>query len=341
MTALPTPNQPAPPRTRARAQSQLQVAWSQFRRNRLAATGGVFIILLYLLAIFAPFVAPDGLSNYSTTSITRYHAPTPLHVRDPKTGIWGLYVEKFAQTMNPTTFLQEFRPTGEKCPIRWLVPGDTYRILGIAGNLHLFGTGNPDCKIFLWGAEGLGRDLFTRTIYASQISLTIGVLSVFISTLIGMVMGSLAAYFRGWVDNVINRFIEVISAIPGLFLLILLRSLFPQGANPILVLFLLLCILAFISWGDLARIIRSQLLSVREQDYVTAANALGSSQGRIMFRHMLPSMTSYLIVTLSLAIPGTILLESGLSFLGIGAVEPYVSWGTLLNQTQDGGIASV
>ena len=341
MTALPTPNQPAPPRTRARAQSQLQVAWSQFRRNRLAATGGVFIILLYLLAIFAPFVAPDGLSNYSTTSITRYHAPTPLHVRDPKTGIWGLYVEKFAQTMNPTTFLQEFRPTGEKCSVRWLVPGDTYRILGIAGNLHLFGTGNPDCKIFLWGAEGLGRDLFTRTIYASQISLTIGVLSVFISTLIGMVMGSLAAYFRGWVDNVINRFIEVISAIPGLFLLILLRSLFPQGANPILVLFLLLCILAFISWGDLARIIRSQLLSVREQDYVTAANALGSSQGRIMFRHMLPSMTSYLIVTLSLAIPGTILLESGLSFLGIGAVEPYVSWGTLLNQTQDGGIASI
>jgi len=317
------------------------VAWGQFRRNRLAATGGVFIILLYLLAIFAPFVAPDGLSNYSTTSITRYHAPTPLHVRDPKTGNWGLYVEKFAQTMNPTTFLQEFRPTGEKCPVRWLVPGDTYRILGIAGNLHLFGTGNPDCKIFLWGAEGLGRDLFTRTIYASQISLTIGVLSVFISTLIGMVMGSLAAYFRGWVDNVINRFIEVISAIPGLFLLILLRSLFPQGANPILVLFLLLCILAFISWGDLARIIRSQLLSVREQDYVTAANALGSSQGRIMFRHMLPSMTSYLIVTLSLAIPGTILLESGLSFLGIGAVEPYVSWGTLLNQTQDGGIASI
>ena len=151
MTALPTPNQPAPPRTTARAQTQLQVAWGQFRRNRLAATGGVFIILLYVLAIFAPFVAPDGLSNYSTTSITRYHKPTPLHFRDPKTGAWGLYVDKFAQTLNPTTFLQDFAPTGEKCPVRLFVSGDTYRILGIPGNLHLFGTGNPNCKIFQIG----------------------------------------------------------------------------------------------------------------------------------------------------------------------------------------------
>ncbi len=336
MTAL-----TAPPKTTARAQSQLQVAWGQFRKNRLAVFGGVCIIVLYLMAVFAPFIAPDGLSNYSTTSITRYHKPTPVHFRNPKTGALGLYVDKFAQSMNPDTFLQEFRPTGELCPVRLFVRGDPYRILGIPGNVHLFGTGNPECKVFVWGAEGLGRDLFTRTMYASQISLTIGVLSVLISTMIGMVMGSLAAYFRGVVDNVINRLIEVISAIPYLFLLILLRSLFPQNANPILVLFLLLIILSFISWGGLARTIRSQLLSVREQDYVTAATSMGSSQARIMFRHMLPSMTSYLIVTLSLAIPGTILLESGLSFLGIGAVEPYVSWGTLLNQTQDGGIASI
>jgi len=336
MTAI-----PAPPKTNARAQSQMQVAWGQFRKNRLATIGGIFIILLYVMAIFAPFIAPDGLSNYSTTATTRYHEPTPLHIRDPKTGRYGLFVDKFAQTMNPDTFLQEFRPTGERCPVRLFVRGDTYRILGIPGNLHLFGTGNPDCKVFLWGAEGLGRDLFTRTMYASQISLSIGVLAVFISTIIGVVMGALAAFFGGWVDNVINRLVEVISAIPYLFLLILLRSLFPQDANPILVLFLLLVILAFISWGGLARIVRSQLLSVREQDYVTAAYSLGSSQSRIMLRHMIPSMTSYLIVTLSLAIPGTILTESGLSFLGIGAVEPYVSWGTLLNQTQDGGIASI
>ena len=337
----PAPLPAAPAAARHRAQSQLSVAWGQLRKNRLAMFGGICIVLLYLLAIFAPFIAPDGLSNYSTTSITRYHKPTPLHVRDPKTGQWGLYVDKFAQQMNPDTFLQEFRPTGEKCPIRFFVRGDSYRILGIPGNIHLFGTGNPECKPFLWGAEALGRDLFTRTIYASQISLTIGVLSVLISTVIGLAMGALAAYFGGWVDNVINRFIEAISAIPSLFLLILLRALFPPDANPIAVLFLLLSMLAFISWGGLARVVRSQLLSVRQQDYVTAATSLGASQNRIMIRHMLPSMTTYLIVTLSLAIPGTILLESGLSFLGIGAVEPYVSWGTLLNQAQEGGIASI
>ncbi|GGR01116.1 ABC transporter permease [Deinococcus ruber] len=332
---------PAPTVRAPRAQSQLNVAWGQLRKNRLAMFGGICIILLYLMAVFAPFIAPDGLSTYSTTSITRYHKPTPLHIRDAKTGQWGLYVDKFAQQMNPDTFLQEFRPTGEHCAIRFFVRGDSYRILGIPGNLHLFGTGNPECKVFLWGAEGLGRDLFTRTMYASQISLTIGVLSVLISTVIGLMMGAIAAYFGGWVDNVINRVIEAISAIPSLFLLILLRSLFPPSANPITVLFLLLSMLAFISWGGLARVVRSQLYSVRQQDYVTAATSLGASQNRIMIRHMLPSMTTYLIVTLSLAIPGTILLESGLSFLGIGAVEPYVSWGTLLNQTQDGGIASI
>ena len=325
----------------ARSQTQLAVAWGQFRKNRLAVFGGVCIILLYLIAIFAPFLAPDGLSTYSTITITRYQKPTPLHLRDPKTGQVGLYVDQLAQRMNPDTFQQEFRPTGVKCPIHFLVRGDPYRILGISGSLHLFGTGNPECKVFLWGAEGFGRDLFTRTLYASQISLSIGVLSVLISTVIGVVMGSLAAFFGGWVDNLVNRSVEVISAVPYLFLLILLRSLFPQDANPILVLFLLLCMLAIISWGGLARVVRSQLLSVRDQDFVTAANSLGASQGRIMFRHMLPSMTSFLIVTLSLSIPGTILLESGLSFLGIGAVEPYVSWGTLLSQTQDGGIASI
>ncbi|MFC4455581.1 ABC transporter permease [Deinococcus sonorensis] len=329
------------PKVVHRSQTQLSVAWTQFRKNKLAVTGGIFIILLYLMAIFAPFLAPDGLSNYSTTDITAFRKPTPLHIHNPKTGQWGLYVDQFAQQLNMTTFQQEFSPTGKTCPVHFFVQGDPYRILGIPGSLHLFGTGDPSCKVFLWGAEALGRDLLTRTLYASQISLTIGVLSVLLSTLIGIVMGALAAFFGGWVDNLINRSIEVISAIPYLFLLFLLRSIFPQSINPLLALFVILGMLAFISWGGLARTIRSQLLSVREQDYVTAANSLGASQSRIMFRHMIPSMTTYLIVTLSLSIPGTILLESSLSFLGIGAVEPNVSWGTLLSQAQEAGIASI
>jgi peptide/nickel transport system permease protein len=326
---------------RSRSQTQLGVAWEQFRKNRLAVIGGVCIILLYVMAIFAPFIAPDGLSSYSTTDITKYRKPTPIHWINPKTNRFAPYVDQFAQKLNMTTFQQDFSPTGVTCPLRLFVRGDSYKILGIPGDLHLFGTGRQDCKIFVWGAEGLGRDLFTRIMYASQISLTIGVVSVLISTVIGLVMGSLAAFFGGSVDNLINRGIEVISAIPSLFLIFLIRSVFPPGSNPIVSLFVILGILAFISWGGLARVVRSQLLSVRQQDYVTAANSVGASQGRIMFRHMLPSMTSYVIVTLSLAIPGTILLESGLSFIGIGVTEPYASWGTLLNQTQEGGFASI
>ncbi|CAM3173013.1 ABC transporter permease [Deinococcus saxicola] len=326
-------------------QSQLSVAWGQFRKNKLAQTGGVLLILIYVMAVFAPFLAPDGLSSYSTSNITRFHPPTPIQFRDPATGAFTRpFVFKYGQELNMTTFVNEYKPTAEQCPIYFGVRGAAYKILGfIPGNIHLFGTGNekPDCNVFLMGGEALGRDLLTRTLYASQISLTIGVAAVLLSTVIGLFMGALAAFFGGFVDTVIMRLVEVISAIPGLFLLILLRSVFPQNINPILVLYVILGILAFVGWGGLARVTRGQLLSVREQDFVSAARALGASDNRVMWRHMLPTMTTYIIVTLSLSIPGFILLESGLSFLGIGAVEPYVSWGSLLAQAQEGGLSSL
>ncbi|UWX62848.1 ABC transporter permease [Deinococcus rubellus] len=322
-------------------QGQLSVAIQQFRKNGVAKFGGVVLILLYVMALFGGFLAPDGLSNYSTTNLTPFHPPTPVHFFS-NGSISRPYVNNYSQQLNMTTFINEYKPTAEKCPIYFGVSGETYKILGvIPASLHLFGTNNPNCKVYLFGGDGLGRDLLSRTMYASQISLTIGVLSVLVATIIGMIMGSISAYFGGTVDNLIQRLIEVIASIPYLFLVILLRSIFPANLNPILVLYVILGILAFISWGGLARVVRGQLLSVREQDYVSAATALGASSGRVMFRHMLPSMTSYLIINLSLAIPGFILLESGLSFLGIGAVEPYASWGSLLTQAQEGGFASI
>jgi len=330
---------------RARGQSQLAVAWAQFRKNRLAQIGGVLLILVYLMAIFAPFIAPDGLSTYSTSNITRFHPPTPIQFRDPETG--GLtrpFVYQYTQQLNLDTFVNEYRPSTTRCPIYFGVRGDEYRLLGlIPGNIHLFGTGqdSPNCNVYLMGGEALGRDLFTRTMYASQISLTIGVGAVLISTVIGLLMGAMAAFFGGIVDTLIMRLVEVLASIPYLFLLILLRSVFPQDINPILALYMILGLLAFISWGGLARVTRGQLLSVRELDFVSAAQALGAGNSRIMWRHMLPTMTTYVIVGLSLGIPGAILGESGLSFLGIGAVEPYVSWGSLLAQAQEGGFASI
>lgn len=326
-----------------KGESQLSVAWKQLRKNTLAKFGGFILILLYVMALFAPFLAPDGLSNYSTTDITRFHPPTPLHFRDPKTGaLTQPFVYKYAQQLDMETFVETFQPTKERCPVKLFAKGDPYKLFGfIPMNVHLYGTENPDCKVYLMGGEALGRDLWTRLLYASQISLTIGVGAVLISTIIGLMMGAVSAYFGGMVDTLVMRLVEVLASIPDLFLLLMLRAIFPQDINPILALYMILGILAFIGWGGWARTTRGMLMSVRELDYVQAAKAMGASDSRIMGRHMLPSMLTYVIIGLSLGIPSAILSESGLSFLGIGAVEPYVSWGSLLGQAQEGGFASI
>nr|WP_245557553.1 ABC transporter permease [Deinococcus peraridilitoris] len=325
------------------SQSQWQIAWKQFRKHRLAQIGGGLLIMLYLIAIFAPFLAPDPLSKYSTDNITKFHPPTPPQFRDPETGRFTRpFVYGYSRQLNLETFQNEYMPdTSQRYPIYFFVQGEEYRMFGLfPSRLHLYGVQEPG-RFYIMGADTFGRDLFSRSLYAAQISLTIGVGAVLVSTIIGIIMGAIAAYFGGLIDNLIMRLVEVIAAIPGLFLLISLRAIFPADMNPILALYVILGILAFISWGGLAREVRSQLLSVRQLDYVAAATSLGADDKRIIFRHMLPSITTFLIVSTSLAIPGTILAESGLSFLGIGAVEPYASWGSLLNQAREGGLSSI
>ncbi len=325
------------------AQSQLQIAWKQFRKHNLALAGGVILLLLALMAVFAPFLAPYSLNFYSRSQITRFQPPTPVQWRDPETGSFsGPFVYAYSEELDMETFDTVFTADlSTQYPLRFFVRGAPYRLLGfIPGDVHLFGVEEPG-RIFLFGADGLGRDLFSRVLYAAQISLTVGLGASLVSFIIGVVMGGVAGYFSGWVDELIMRLIEVINSIPSLFLLLSLRALFPIDMNAIFVLYVILLILAIIGWGGIARVVRSQLLSTRELDYVQAAKSLGARPGRIIFRHLLPSVTSYLIVSLSLAIPGFILAESGLSFLGIGVTEPYASWGSLLNQAQDGGFASI
>lgn len=334
---------PVQGRVAHKGQTQWEVSWRQFRRHRLAQIGGTFLILLYLAAIFAPFLAPDPLNKYSTESITKFHPPTPIQFRDPDTGAFvAPFVYGYTQELNLNTFVNEYvADKSKRYPVSFFVQGDAYKLFGlIPTNIHLFGVEDAG-RIYLFGADSFGRDLFSRTLYAAQISLTIGLGAVIISTIIGIVLGSIAAYFGGWADNLIMRLVEVIAAIPTLFLLITLRALFPTNVNPILALYMILGIIAFIGWGGLAREVRSQLLSVRQLDYVAAATSLGANDRRIMFRHMLPAISTYLIVFMSLAIPATMLTEAGLSFLGIGAVEPYASWGSLLSQAQEGGFSSI
>lgn len=333
---------PTTPKRAYKGESQLSVAWKQLKKNGLARFGGISLIVIYVLSLFAPFIAPDGLSSYSSTNITKFHPPTPIHLRDPATGQFGRpFVYKYTQELSMETFKNEYKASTTTCPVYFGVRGDSYKLLGIIpANIHLFGTGNPECKVYLVGGEAMGRDLFTRIMYASQISLTIGLGATLLTFALGLSLGAMAAYFGGTVDVLIMRLIEVLAAIPGLFLLILLRSIFPQDINPIFALYVVLMLLAFVGWGGIARATRGQLLSVKEQDYVSAAKGLGASDNRIMVRHMLPSMMTFVIASMSLVIPGTMLTEAGLSFLGIGAVEPYVSWGSLLTQAQEGGFSS-
>ena len=335
------------PPTAAPVQSQslYQVAWKQFRKHPLARVGMVILAVLYLLAIFAGFVSPYAPTAYeSGQSRVSWAPPTHLHIRTASGQLTRPFIYGVKREVDFTTFRDKYtEDTSKTYPIQFFVsrPEAPYKLLGfIPSTLHLFGV-DPAVKLFLWGSDNLGRDQFTRVLYGGQFSLSIGLLATFISVVLGMILGGVAGYFQGWADAVIMRLVEVLSAVPGLFLLITLRAVFPVDADPILVLYLIIGILAVIGWGDIARVIRSQLFSIRELDYVQAAQALGARDSRIIGRHMLPNTLSFLIISVSLSIPGYILLESGLSFLGIGIVEPYASWGSLLQVAQDGGFESI
>jgi peptide/nickel transport system permease protein len=326
------------------SKSQMQVVWEQFRKHHLAALGATILGVLYIGAIFAPFIAPYGLSEYSTTDITKYQPPTPLHLFDPDTkSITWPFVYATKRTVNTESFETTYVEDRLKMyPLRFLVRrlDQPYKLLGvIPGDLHLFGVDAPG-KLFIAGTDSYGRDLFSRIWYGAQISLTIGIVSVLIVNLLGIALGGIAGYYRGWADNLIMRVTEILAVIPDVFLLIALTALLPQDLNPILVFYGIVFMLGFINWGGLARVVRGQMLGLREADYVQAATALGASEARVIGRHMLPNAASFLIVNASLAIPGFILAESGLSFIGRGIREPYSSWGLLLNDVTQGGFAS-
>ncbi len=328
---------------KARPDTQFGLFWSQFRKNNAAIVSGIVLIAFYLGALLAPFLAPYGLDEYSTTDITGYSPPSKLHWSDPKTGAFGPYVNAVKRERNMESFQLEFKEdTNQKCPLKFFVrsPERKYKLLGfIPGDLHLFGVDSP-CKFYLYGADEVGRDLFSRVLYGSQVSLTIGIIAVLVSFALSILMGGLAGFYGGWVDNLIMRLTEIFAVIPDLFLIAILTSFLPSGVNPIVVFYAIVVILSIVSWGGLARVIRGQIVSLREADFVQAAQALGAKPGRIIFRHLLPNIATYLLTSAFLVIPGFILTESVLSFLGYGVREPYASWGSLLNDAQDGGFGS-
>jgi len=338
------------------SKSQARIVWEQFRRHKIALFGLFVLAVMYLMAAFAGFIAPYGINEYRRTPVSAFMPPTNVHWIDPETGrLTRPFVYEYVSERDPVTRQRVFveKLDGPRYPIEFLVhrPDRPYEILGaFQSDLRLFGVEEP-ARVFLWGTNNLGKDVFSRVLYGGQISLTIGVLAVWVSLTLGMVFGVIAGFYGGLVDDFIMRLVEVLDAIPQLFLLIVLATLLKDPRNPLAQAFglsmtsgqtflMIVIVLGFVGWGGLARTIRSLVLSLREMDYAQAAKALGGSELRIMFRHLLPGTASYVMVVLTLAIPGFILAETGLSFLGLGPSEvDSASWGLLLRDATARGIS--
>jgi peptide/nickel transport system permease protein len=288
--------------------------------------GGLLLILLYILSLLAGFVAPyryDYLDKERS-----FHRPTPLHI----VGL-HLAVQRFNKVSEPSTY--EPVP-GDSKPLQFFVPGAPYHLLGIIPcTRHLFGTGDPQYPVYLLGADQFGRDILSRVLYGSQISLSIGLFGIALSFSLGMLIGGISGYTGGGVDNLIMRLCELIMSIPGLYLIIALRSVFPVTLTSTQIYLLIIVILSFIRWAGSARVIRGMALSLRERQYVLAARALGQTPFRIILRHILPGTFSYVIVAATLSIPYYILGEVVLSYLNVGIQEPEASWGLMLNAAQN------
>jgi peptide/nickel transport system permease protein len=303
--------------------------WRQLQRSPLAIAGGVLLVLLYGMALLAPFLAP-----YAESDIDRerfFHPPTPLHLRDAQ-GHWHAWPFVYGSRSGAD---QSYTPdVSQRYPLRLFVRGARYRLFGFwSGDRHLYGVAPPG-RIYLIGADDIGRDVWTRLLFGSQVSLTVGIVGILISFTLGLLLGGVSGYFGGWVDVCIMRSTELLLSIPGLYLILALRGVFPLDLPSQQTYLAIVAILAFIGWAGLARVIRGMVLSLKQAEYVLAAEALGASRLRIIVRHILPNTLSFTIVAATVAVPGFILGEIVLSFLGVGVQPPAASWGNMLNSAR-------
>lgn len=313
--------------------SAMRLIWWKFRRHRVAVVSAAFLLTLYLMLPFVEAVAPYGL--------TQRHSD---HLLAPPQGInlmhegrfVGPFVYPYTFKFNLETFKREYVvDTSKPQPLRFFCSGEPYEMLGfIEGNFHLV-CPPKDGTFFLIGTDRLGRDLFSRIIFGARISLTVGLLGIAVSFIIGLTLGGLAGYMGGWVDAAVQRSIEILRSLPELPLWLALSAALPANWSPILVFFAITIILGLLDWPGLARAVRSKLLSLREEEFVRAAELMGASRARIIGHHLVPNFMSHLIASATLSIPSMILGETALSFLGLGLRPPVTSWGVLLNEAQN------
>lgn len=330
------------PETEIAILGQWALMWRRFKRHRLAVIGAVIVGFFYFIAIFAEFLSPQLPFQYN-----RHYPYAPpqdlrLFVRDDHGLHFFPHVLGYTTEVNPESFRRTFVEDPEQIfRVGFFVRGNEYKMWGVIPmDRHFFGTVEPGAPMYLLGADRLGRDMITRIFYGARVSMTIGLVGVGLSFILGIVLGGISGYFGGWIDNLIQRLIEFLQSIPQIPLWMGLAAAIPQQVDPLMVYFLITVILSVLGWTGLARVVRGKFYSLKTEDFVLAARVDGCSDLRIILRHMVPSFLSHIITTVTLAVPTMIIAETSLSFLGLGLRPPVVSWGVLLQQAQSVRVVS-
>ncbi|SCW45842.1 peptide/nickel transport system permease protein [Rhizobium mongolense subsp. loessense] len=312
--------------------SQKQLMWWKFKQHRLALASGIFLLVVYLMIVVVEFLAPYGLH---TRNVDYIHSPPQrVHLFD-KGEFVGPFVYGRTMQLDLDTLRRVYTDNpNDVQPIRFFCRGDSYKFWGLVqSDLHLVCPAQGG-QMYLLGTDRLGRDVLSRILYGARISLTIGLIGIAISFVLGIVIGGLAGYWGGVFDLIVQRVIEVLQSLPSLPLWMALAAIMPVTWSPIVIYFGITVILGIIDWTGLARAVRSKLLALREEDYVQAAQLMGASTPRIIARHLVPGFMSHLIASATISIPGMILGETALSFLGLGLRPPITSWGILLTEAK-------
>jgi len=315
--------------------SQWKLMWWKFKKHKLAIISAPILALLFIIAAFAEFLSPhvplERFSDY------KYAPPQTIHFVDPEKGFsFRPFVYDFKQEMDQKTFKKTFtEDLTKKYPIQFFVDGAPYKFWGLINmDTHFIGLKDPNAPFFFMGTDSLGRDLFTRILHGSRISLSFAFLGIIFTVLLGIILGGISGYFGGVTDTVIQRIIDLLLCIPSIPLWMALAAALPADWSPLKIYFGMIMIFSIIGWTGLARVVRGKILSLREEDFTMAARLCGASHFRIITKHLIPSFASYIIINVTIAIPATILGETSLSFLGLGLQPPVISWGVLLGDSQ-------